>query len=58
MIRVLTEAEEALHRADMCHLFDDQEGFHQAFESLIEQVRQLREDSGMMENIMEDSGET
>ena len=52
-IRVPTGAEEALHNADMCHLFNDREGFHQAFEDLIELMRQLQENGGTMENIPE-----
>jgi len=57
-IRVPTRAEEALHNVDMCHLFNDREGFHQAFENLIELMRQLRENDGTTENDMEHSGET
>ena len=57
-IRVLTGVEEALHNADMCHLFDDREGFHQALKDLIELMRQLRENGRTMENDMEHSGET
>ena len=56
-IRVPTGAEEALHDADMCHLFDDREGFHQAFQDLIDLMRQLRENGGTLENDMEYSGE-
>jgi len=57
-IRVPTSTEEALHDADMCHLFDDQEGFHQAFEDLIELMRQLWENGRTTENDMEHSGRT
>jgi len=57
-IRVPTGVEEALHDADMCHLFDDREGFHQAFQNLIDLMRQLRENGGTPENDMEHSGET
>ena len=58
MIRVPTGTEEALHNADMCHLFDNREGFHQVFQDLIEVMRQLRENGGTTENDMEHSGET
>ena len=58
MIRVPTSTEEALHDADMCHLFSDREGFHQAFEDLIELMTQLRESGGTMENDTEHSRET
>ena len=57
-IRVPTDAEEALHDADMSHLFDDREGFHQAFQDFIDAVRQLRESAGTTENDMEYSEET
>ena len=57
-IRVPTGAEEALHNVDMCHLFNDREGFHQAFKDLIELMRQLRENGGTTENNMEHSRET
>ena len=58
MIRVPTDAEEALHDADMSHLFDDREGFHQAFQDFIDIVRQLRESGRTTENDMEYSEET
>jgi len=57
-IRVPTRAEEALHNVDMCHLFDNREGFHQVFEDLIELMRQLQENSRTTENDTEHSGET
>jgi len=57
-IRVLTDVKEALHDADMSHLFDDREGFHQAFQDLIDLMRQLRESGRTMENDMEHSRET
>jgi len=57
-VRVPTDVEEALHDADISHLFDDREGFHQAFQDLIDLMRQLQESGGTTENDMEHSGET
>jgi len=57
-IKVPTRVEEALHDVDMSHLFNDREGFHQAFKDLIELMRQLRENGGTTENDMEHSGRT